>query len=501
MSRSRNVLFRCDAGSRMGVGHAVRCLALGNALAREGWRCSFAVNNQFAESLPYGANPEFEIIEATGDSPWNADALYSRWPDGFEVAVVDHYDLDAKFDSSIKGWAKRVAVIDDLIDREHDCDILLCSAPPAGATADNIGSEITLLGPDYALLRDQFAHARAIKLLKKTESNSPLHVHIALGGSPQSALLRNIVEGLALAGPPLDAVVVGGTPDDLSQIATHVNFERIAAASDMAGEMARADIAVGACGGSAWERAALGLPSLALALVDNQIHVARALADAQAAIVMVQGVTATAEQICEAVRSLIEDEKLRTAMSARALRLCDGLGVRRFVLAIDPERDLNGCAIGLRRARAADRESLHELQRHPDTRRFANNPEIPSREEHQAWFGNRLLDPKTLLLIITSAGQSAGFVRLDLFQRDGHPAWLVSIGIAPDMKKRGIAIAALRSVRRLQPDDPFIADVHPDNAASQALFQSAGYDRVGDRTFVSSAEAMTAASHATEDVA
>jgi len=481
---TRRAIFRFDAGPRIGAGHAVRCIALAQALAREGWRCAFAVNEGCGRALPFVAAPEAEFAEAAPRQPWSKAALVSRWPEGCELAVVDHYGLDAGFEREIAGWAQRVLVIDDLLDRGHDCDFLLCPAPPKKAAADPAGAKRRLFGPDHALLRDQFGRARDVRLLAKPANKERLRVHVALGGTSRVALARRILEGLALTGAALDVTLVGDVGEAAGPMGPNVKVETVAAAADMAAQMARADIGIGACGGGAWERAVLGLPSLALVLADNQIHVARAVEKAQAAAVIDDAAGIGAREICDCVRPLVENKDRREAMARRAALLCDGLGARRALLAIDPERDRRGLEIVLRRAAPGDREAVFEWQRHPDTRRYANNPEPPSWEEHRAWFGERLTEPQTQLLIIESGGEAAGVLRLDLMRREGQPERLVSIAVAPEMKQRGIALAALRAARRLLPGGSFIADVHPDNAASRALFERAGFARHGERTFI-----------------
>jgi spore coat polysaccharide biosynthesis predicted glycosyltransferase SpsG len=50
--------------------------------------------------------------------------------------------------------------------------------------------------------------------------------------------------------------------------------------------MAESDLAIGAAGGTAWERCSLGLPSLVLVLADNQFTGAMALKAAGAVIAM-----------------------------------------------------------------------------------------------------------------------------------------------------------------------------------------------------------------------
>ena len=51
----------------------------------------------------------------------------------------------------------------------------------------------------------------------------------------------------------------------------------IGATGEMAAEMAKADLAIGTCGGAAWERCVLGLPSLVVISAENQRDDARIL--------------------------------------------------------------------------------------------------------------------------------------------------------------------------------------------------------------------------------
>ena len=70
----------------------------------------------------------------------------------------------ARWDASFDAKGARVAVIDDLADRRHDCDLLIDqnlgrrASDYAGRTP--AGCRL-LIGPQYALLRPEFAALRA----------------------------------------------------------------------------------------------------------------------------------------------------------------------------------------------------------------------------------------------------------------------------------------------------------------------------------------------------
>ena len=47
--------------------------------------------------------------------------------DGIEYdwLIVDHYKLDIQWEKQLRPFVKKILVIDDYINREHDCDVFL----------------------------------------------------------------------------------------------------------------------------------------------------------------------------------------------------------------------------------------------------------------------------------------------------------------------------------------------------------------------------------------
>src|SRR5688572_19047541 len=60
-------------------------------------------------------------IEASGENP--------------DWLIVDHYAFDRSWENAMRTSAGRIMVIDDLADREHDCDLLLDQNLVAGMHA------------------------------------------------------------------------------------------------------------------------------------------------------------------------------------------------------------------------------------------------------------------------------------------------------------------------------------------------------------------------------
>jgi spore coat polysaccharide biosynthesis predicted glycosyltransferase SpsG len=100
----------------------------------------------------------------------------------------------------------------------------------------------------------------------------------------------------------------------------------------MARLMADSDLAIGAAGGTAWERCCLGVPALVVVLAQNQRAGAQALAASGAALLVGEGdsiPTAMPPVLAAAARpeALID-------MSRKASSIVDGRGVERATQAM-----------------------------------------------------------------------------------------------------------------------------------------------------------------------
>ena len=140
----------------------------------------------------------------------------------------------------------------------------------------------------------------------------------------------------------------------------------------------------------------------------------------------------------------------------------------------------DGLPVTLRRAELGDLMTVFEWQQHPETRRHSRNPQPPSLDGHRRWFADRIASPDCILMIIEHGGRPAGVFRLDRAPPRPGNTWEVSILVAPNSKRLGIASAALAVGERLQPTAELVAEVLHGNEASHALFNAAGYSLGSD---------------------
>lgn len=340
------ILFFADAGPEVGGGHVMRCLTLARALGERGAECAFVESRAAAGVLRRFGWPAGPVLamsntaDLAGFVRWGQDFAASFQPD---VVVVDHYGATVAEERALSDdGARRVAVIDDLADRAHACDLLI--DPGFGRRREDYAGLIpdgcaALTGPDFALVRPDFAAARPRALSRRARREPPARALVALGLTDVGGVTLRVVEALspALRDVRLDVVVGSGAPslEALSALADQDRRIRLHVdTSDMAALTAAADIAIGAGGSSVWERATLGLPGATVVLAQNQGPMAEALDVAGLTLAVDARAPGFEAALLQAWDKLIDDAELRWELTTRSSELCDGRGAERAAAAI-----------------------------------------------------------------------------------------------------------------------------------------------------------------------
>ena len=493
---SIRVVFRVDANAEIGTGHLMRCLALAAELRRQGAQCAFVCRGAGLEkTAPRITQEGHELLTLPKTTGFNADGLaHSSWlPGGWrndadasraalagrpraDWLIVDHYALDARWQGALRDVAGRIMVIDDLADRDHDCDLLLdqnLPGPNDRRYADHVPTACaTLLGPRYALLREEFAAHRKTALA--TENAEP-RLLILFGGADAQDLSGRCVDLLGRKGFQGHVDVIAGP----LYLLVEPLAERLAALpsatlhrqpSEVAAIMAGADLALGSPGVSSWERCTLGLPTLAIAVADNQEPQGEVLARAGAIAYLGRAPDVSEAALETALDHLLGNPWARKHMRQMAADICDGLGCRRVA------RRLLGVGLSLRRAEAEDARPVFAWRNDDRVRRYSLDPSPLDLERHLAWFQRSLTDPARALLIAVFDSTPVGCLRFDFQEASAR----VSIFLDPERTGAGFATPILEAsetwLRRERPDILALqAEILEANVASQRSFLAAGY--------------------------
>lgn len=504
---TKQIAIRVDASISIGSGHVMRCLTLAEALRQEGRHVTFicrASAGNLASMLEQQGFAVHQLIdqepeESTADSfrsdgsagvaglreldqQADAEATVSFLRNNsWEWLIVDHYQLDETWESLVRPHVGKLFVIDDLADRQHDCDLLLDQNvvfSVSGRYAGLVSPATTqLLGPSFALLRPAFGLIRQ----QSSEKQRPFdtgRLFVFMGGMDAGNLTARVVDALddpAFAAWHIDVVVGAANPhreelekrlDGVPGATLHVQPANIVALMESAG------LAIGAGGVTTLERLALGLPSIVITVAENQRLFASELHNAGYITWLGEAAAVSLSQIREAVASFVSGSDEVAERRKKSMKLVDGQGVARVARVMlhgtDPE------CWSVRRATPDDCRLFWYWVNDPDVRAQAFRPGSIGWEDHCAWFHAKAADPDVALLVVDGEYGAVGQVRFDLI--DGSA--IISYALARQFRGYGLGRALLETaIRFYEPDAALslIADVSAGNLASSRIFRSLGF--------------------------
>lgn len=493
------VVFRADASIRMGIGHLMRCLTLAETLRSRGVETRFICRahlGNMVELLERQAMP-VTVLPAPAQSPnvnsedyasWlgvtqdedaeqTIEALFGDRPDWL---VVDHYGLDADWEQRLRPHTVKLMVIDDLADRRHDCDLLL--NPNYSEGGENRYSNLIpencrlLLEPRYALLRPEYA---AYRRTLRPRDGMVRRVLVFFGGSDPHNMTGLALEGLST--PEFQHlevdVVVGANNSHRVALEKQVSARPLTnlhgSRAHLADLMAHADLAIGAGGGTTWERMCLGLPSLVVSIADNQRPTCEALAQAELIQCIGSFRDVRPKDLVEALKRSIGNRERLLASSAENQLLVDGLGALRLAEVLHPTP---ANKLRLRPACPDDVGLYFNWANDPEVRRQAIHSEPISWKGHQEWFTNKLTDSQSLLFVLSTGTLPVGQIRFD---RQGDEAQIdYSLDALVRARGWGAQLVAMGSALVQQSEPIRIrAEVKAENHSSRAVFVRLGFNQ------------------------
>jgi len=490
------LLLRADGDARIGLGHVMRCLALGVA-----WRAAGGA------ALLLGAVESPAVRARIAAAGLGLTRLDRPHPDPADLATtrdrlaalaaagpprpwlaLDGYPFDAEYHRAVRAAGARLLVIDDCAHLPaYAADVLLNQNLGAEQLPYRSGPDaLLLLGPQYAVLRPEFRTGAP----SREPAPVARRVLVTLGGGDDGGATRAVVEALGRArvdGLEVTVVVGPASPREAELAAaaraSRVPVRLVRDAPNMAELMREADLAVAAGGTTAWELCALGVPSVVLVLADNQAPAAARLAALGVAVTAGPATDLVAADLGEAVVKLVFDAERRRHMSELGRLLVDGRGVDRVLAALDAVGAPGDGPPALRPAAPEDVGLLWLWANDPATRANSFSRDAIPWETHRAWYRAKLASPDSRLWLLEWRRVPVGQIRYD--RVDGGTA-RISFAVAPGYRGRGLgtrllALSAERACRELavgRLEGITLAR----NAASARAFVAAGFAQAGEPT-------------------
>jgi UDP-2,4-diacetamido-2,4,6-trideoxy-beta-L-altropyranose hydrolase len=330
----------------------MRCLTLADVLQQKGADVSFICREHSGNLISFIQEKGFKVsilsvanTEKDDSEKQESQLFHAKWlgasqqqdaeqcqtvledikPDWL---IVDHYAIDQTWQACLKPTYKKLMVIDDLADRQHQCDLLLDQN--YGSTKKKYEalvpeSCLILAGTRYALLRPEFNQWRAFSLAYRKDLKLK-KLLITLGGVDPDNFTGLILDKLKNSGLPSDSeikVIMGATAPHLNVIkkmAKTIPYktEVMSNIVNVAEIMATSDLAIGAAGATTWERCCLGLPTIQLVVAENQKEIAQSLAK--------QNIVKLLDSIDELPALIRTAHDWMASLGLSSSHLCDGLG-------------------------------------------------------------------------------------------------------------------------------------------------------------------------------
>jgi UDP-2,4-diacetamido-2,4,6-trideoxy-beta-L-altropyranose hydrolase len=480
MSVDDLLIVRVDASAEIGTGHAMRCLALSQGWKDARGRVAFVS----AEILPViGERLEKEGIETIpleaepGSRADAAKTVAIARERGAAWVAVDGYRFNGAYQQTIRAGGSRLLAFDDYGHAgDYFADLVLNQNASAAESLyeHRMAHSRLLLGPRYVVLQRVF---RTRKPRERPPPAEACGILVTMGGVDSKNATLWVLRGLEQAGikeaqvrllasrsnPHLTAIEAAAKASPLEVCVEHDP-------PDMAEIMAWADLAIAAAGTTSLELAYLGVPSLLVAVADNQRAVAQGLDRAGAARSLGRYEDLTEEKLAKAVRDLAESPTARAEMSARARALVDGQGVLRVVT------EMKAQLIDLRPVRLEDARTLFDWANDREVRSVSFRPDTIPWEEHLSWLAAKRNDPTCRFYLGSDhGGVPLGQIRFDASGEEAE------VSVSLDARFRGLGYGSaliLAGSRRVFADSRvrrLYAYVKEDNEPSVRAFLKAGY--------------------------
>ncbi|MEW5251339.1 UDP-2,4-diacetamido-2,4,6-trideoxy-beta-L-altropyranose hydrolase [Microbulbifer discodermiae] len=349
-------MFRVDSSHSIGSGHVMRCITLAKSLREKGAECVFVCRLLKGNFITMISICGFRVVKLPIDGAFFENSckdydswLCGSWQSDAEASIivarklqpnwiiVDHYALDVNWERKVRPYTKNLCVIDDLANRVHESDVLL-DQNFGRTSADYMGLvphyTVLLTGPSFMLLREEFRKLRQISLDRRL-TDTGKKILVSMGGSDEynaTGAVLSALENSSLCDQLEITVILTRQSLHLDEVASQVTRSKMKVklevdVGNMAWYMAQNDLAIGAVGGTAWERCCLGLPTLMVVIADNQAAGANALASSGAA-ELVGTIKNIEKRLPELIEEVFEKNRLR-AMAVVASEITDGNGTKR----------------------------------------------------------------------------------------------------------------------------------------------------------------------------
>lgn len=264
----KNILFRCDSSSTIGLGHVKRCLVLAQRLKEynKNLKILFATQNLHGNINIEILKSGFSIYSIKNNSLKELDYFIKGL--FIDLLVIDSYEIDNIFEEQLKinNPSLKILSFDDML-RPHCSHMVLNHGIQAKKSyyKNLVAKDCKLFcGSEYTLLRDEFFEKYNKKFVKDT-------VAIILGGNDILNLSLKIASYLFEINKNYKITVITSRVNPhLKELEESKRIELLVDISNIAEVLSSKEFIISASGGTLFEVLALRKDFINIEVVKNQ---------------------------------------------------------------------------------------------------------------------------------------------------------------------------------------------------------------------------------------
>lgn len=317
-NRQEKVIIRADGSESIGMGHIMRTSVIAEEL-RKYVDVEYICMSHCHQGIDFLKKKGYLVIETNKQELIEVVATRKA-----NAVITDDYNIDSEYIEKIRTLVPLVGYIDDDNSKRFVADFILNQNFKAEELTYKVNKGCKLfLGSKFILLREEFRKKSPIKINTKVNN-----VFITVGGGDPHNWLGNILREI-YKGKFIYHVIIGpGFPyeDEIKEEYRYYNNIIFYKGTEISRIMIKCDMAISTCGSTLYELGILGIPTLGVSIVDNQLFIAKKMGE-EGCICYLGDMRQKNMNILESVEQLAGDKNKREKIQKRNLSNINGNGV------------------------------------------------------------------------------------------------------------------------------------------------------------------------------
>lgn len=482
MSALPNTVFiRCDAGTRLGMGHLVRCLSLAH-IVKQYFNVQFILQETEETVYEWIRKEDFTHLTISRTTDYAADCketleLLKSCSQHSDIVVLDGYHFRTEYQQHIKDRGYKLICIDDLHSWHHVADAIINHAPGISPNEyDATENTHLLLGTSYVLLRPEFLKVAAqpkqptfgenflVSMGAADNDNCTLFFAEILTEAFPSSHIKLLVSSL---NPHLEKIKAFA-----SAYAKNISIAINLNTAELIDALEESDVVICPASTISLEACAIGCTLITGYTAANQLGILSGLTTLGAASTLGHFQSLTKQSAKESIEAILSNRKVRQEQFDRQRILIDGkskVRIARAFLEI-------ACQVTCRPALPEDAKQIFDWANDAEVRANSFQSATIPWENHMQWYTRCLHSDEVILLLYSIHQQPAAQMRLNI---DEHTA-TISYSVDSCFRGKGLGTwlllhISLHATLEYPTIEVLQGWVKKSNTASLKAFQRAGF--------------------------